>query len=162
MSERVAKMLASITAGAPNNDSGRGGIIHSVNTIMGALGYAQEHVPSGMGVHLVLAKYCDDEISYAYLMHPDKLPYEAHKIWWRLQITANTNRDTVLKLTKAALDDFCVQGIVQKKGEIYIRQRANVGHDLWTKVYKRYYSEIISTMNVLEGNVMCKINKYLQ
>ena len=56
MTERVAQMMARITAGSEMNEGGRGGVISSVNTVMAAAAIGDA---GRIGTHILIANYCD-------------------------------------------------------------------------------------------------------
>ena len=59
MTDHVAKLLARVTAGAPQNmGTGGSGAIETVNKVMGALGMGRAGRP---GTLILMANYCEDD-----------------------------------------------------------------------------------------------------
>ncbi|MBU8921767.1 MAG: hypothetical protein KOO63_08105 [Bacteroidales bacterium] len=56
MSERVARMMARITAGSEMKEPGRGSILNVVNSVMAAAGLGKA---GRIGTFILLANYCD-------------------------------------------------------------------------------------------------------
>ena len=60
MSERVARMMARITAGTEMREAGKGSIINTVNIVMAAAGVGKA---GRIGTFILLANYCESEDS---------------------------------------------------------------------------------------------------
>ena len=70
MTDRVARLLAKVTAGSPPGDGG-GGSIRTVNEVMAAMGMGKA---GRIGSMILLANYCDDNDSRRWA--------EAHLVRW--------------------------------------------------------------------------------
>lgn len=146
--------LAMMTAGTSGMEAGSGGIPELTgHDVAAALGYSYHNIPvERTGIHLVLAKYTDDDISIKILQKTASRL--AWLLWYDLKIPGNTKRKTIKLLAKLALADFCESGTFTKADAEKMAKEIEVDNFNWRNRYSKIHHELMRTFYEMESPVM--------
>lgn len=154
--------LAKLTVNSMSLQPGRGGLPELTREMVaGALGYASSRIPGDRtGVHLVLAKYTDDEISFAELHKT--IPVLAWGMWYELECAGPITVKTIGNIARLAIKDFCETGTEQAMTDAQLAQAVGTDYRTWRKRYHHIYAYLIGAMYQLEGPVLSALSQALK
>lgn len=129
--------------------------------VAGSLGYAESQIPSDRtGVHLVLAKCIDDEISKDTL--EKTMPPLAREMWWELECSGPITATMITNISKLAILDFFSPCTVSAPKDIEIAKSLKVDFRTWRSRYHHIYVYLVGAMYQLGDPVLMELSKELR
>jgi len=154
------EILAVMTAGTPSMEPSSGGIPEiTASDVAAAMGYAEGKEQS-KGVHLMLAKYCDDAVSRAMLTR--WIPLESYMIWWKITPDIKTSVKINYKTAQVALEDFLNPIYAKGKGDVFIRSEIGLGYKSWNAGHRYHYAEIQTLLSDLVTPVRRQVKRFMR
>lgn len=150
----VEKALAKLTAQTPSMEPGTGGIPELTgHDVAAALGFHYKHIPPDrIGVHLVLAKYTDDNISIS-TVEP-MAARMAWLTWFDKNLPGNPSTKIVRKVAKAALEEFCQPGYTERKTATQLAALIGIDYRTLKKSYGILYEAVYNRFRDFEDPVL--------
>jgi hypothetical protein len=159
---KSAYHFAKITAGTNTTSQvGSGGMPDITREdVLGALGYCRGRVPDhAVGVHLVLARYCLDSMSYNALHQP--VLEIAWMLWLKAKRPGLTSVDAMSGIAKLAVYDWCHTEQVRNASDTEVARFVGVDPKTWKKRYEAHYGTVMARLSELEYPVLQTVGRAL-
>lgn len=157
MSDKVAMMLARVTAGCPVKDEGPPSTTSNVNLVMGAMGMGKA---GRFGSLVLLANYCDDEAARRWA--EGWLARWAWVTWFKVgqgEFTVTTRQIT--DLAKLALTHHINPALARQTSIKKAAKLIRVNHQTYRLKYLKHYQRIRAEIAYHESQAIAALMKHL-
>ncbi len=157
MTDKVARMLARVTAGAPPRDGGGGGTVITVNLVMGAIGMGKA---GRIGTLLLLANYCEDENARRWA--EQWLTRWAWLTWLKVCDRGHTvTIGQMQRLVSVALGQYIDPEAGRRTGLKAMAELVGVNHQTYRKKYRAHFHRIQAEISYHESGAIAALMKSL-
>jgi len=153
--------LAKMTPKSPGLTQGSGGIPElTAQDVAAALGYASGRVPaSRTGIHLVLAKYTDDNQSIHILERTAERA--AWVMWYDMGLAGHISRQAIKRISKLAISEYCESGRFTGKDAEAMAKMSKVNNNDWRRNYGKIYQSLQELFRDLEDPILRMVYRFL-